>query len=309
MKAFIFPGQGIQKAEMGKDLYDNFPLAKQILKNADEILGRSLSKLMISGDEIELSRSINAQPAIFLYEYILASLQNEIQPNLVSGHSFGEFAALVISKSINFEDALRLVSVRAKLGEEYVMKNETSMAAVIGLDDAIVEQTIREISINDKNLIFIANYNGPGQLVLSGSRSGIKEACKAFKSLGAKRAVVLPIQGAFHTPMMQLVADQYQSYINSINFTHPIIPICQCADSSVNSDSNLIKLNLIKHMTSTVNWTKMVNQMVNFGITEFIEIGTDNTLQKIVARMYPELKVTSILDSKQFIGLVRNYSL
>ena len=309
MKAFIFPGQGIQKAEMGKDLYVSFPLAKQILNNADDILGRSLSKIMISGDEIELSRSYNAQPAIFLYEYILATLQNEIKPDLVAGHSFGEFAALAVNKSITFEDALRLVSVRAEFGENFVKNSETAMAAVIGLEVKVIEQTIVEISRNENNVIFIANYNGPGQVVLSGSRSGIKEACREFKLLGAKRAVFLPIQGAFHTPLMDNISDQYKTHIDKIDFYSPQIPICQCADSCINTDTNLIKLNLMKHMTSSVNWTKMVEQMVDYGITEFIEIGTDNTLQKIVERMYPELKATSILDIKSYFNKVRNYKI
>jgi [acyl-carrier-protein] S-malonyltransferase len=309
MKAFIFPGQGIQKAEMGKDLYNFFPLAKQILKNADDILERSLSKIMISGDEFELSRSYNAQPAIFLYEYIMATLQNDVKPDLVAGHSFGEFAALVVNKSITFEDALRLVMARAEFGENFVKNNETAMAAVIGLEDTTIEQTILEISKNDNNSIFIANYNGPGQIVLSGSKSGIKEACRAFKLLGAKRAFVLPIQGAFHTPLMDNVANIYKNHIDKIDFYLPYIPICQCADSSINIDTNLIKINLMNHMTSSVNWTKMVKQMVDYGITEFIEIGTDDTLQKIVKRMYPELKTTSVLDIKYYQGKIRNYSI
>lgn len=309
MRAFIFPGQGIQKAEMGKDLYFSFPQARQILNNADEILGRSLSKIMISGDEIELSRSYNAQPAIFLYEYILATLQNEIMPDIVAGHSFGEFAALAVNKSITFDDALRLVSIRAEFGESFVQNNETAMAAVIGLDDDIIEQKITEITRNRNNAIFIANYNGPGQIVLSGTKSGIKEACKEFKLLGAKRAVILPIGGAFHTPLMNEVSELYKSHINSISFREPKIPICQCTDSSINSDINSIKLNLMQHMISSVNWTRMVEKMVSHGVTEFVEIGTDNTLQKIVKRMYPELNVSSILDISTYYGKVNNYSI
>ena len=216
---------------------------------------------------------------------------------------------MAVNNTITFEDALRLVSIRAKLGEDFVNNNNTAMAAVIGLEDYIVEQKIKEISDKTNNFIFIANYNGPGQLVLSGSRTGIKDACKEFKSMGAKRAVILPIQGAFHTPMMQNVADVYSNHINKIEFISSRIPICQCADSNINTDPKLIKFNLLKHMTSSVNWTKMVKNLVNYGITEFIEIGTDNTLQKIVSRMYPDLKVTSILDSNQFKGKVRNYSI
>jgi [acyl-carrier-protein] S-malonyltransferase len=309
VKAFIFPGQGIQKAEMGKDLYNFFPFAKQILENADDILGRSLSSVMISGDEIELTRSYNAQPAIFLYEFILATMQDDIKPDLVAGHSFGEFAALVVNNSIKFEDALRLVMTRAELGENFVNNHETAMAAVIGLDDEIIEHTVSEISKNLDNSVFIANYNGPGQLVLSGSETGIKEACRVLKLVGAKRAIVLPIKGAFHTPLMNHVAISYKIHIENVDFYLPHIPICQCADSSINIDEKIIKRNLINHMTSSVNWTKMVKQMVDFGITEFIEIGTDDTLQKIVKRMYPELKVTSILDIQQYKDKIRNYSI
>lgn len=309
MKAFIFPGQGIQKAEMGKDLFYSFPQAKQVLNYADEILGRSLSKIMISGDEIELSRSFNAQPAIFLYEYILATLQTEIFPDIVAGHSFGEFAALTVNKSLAFEDALKLVSLRAELGEIFVKNNETAMAAVIGLNDDIIEEKITEISKTPNNSVFIANYNGPGQIVLSGTKSGIKEACREFKLRGAKRAVILPIGGAFHTPLMNEVSDLYKTHISKISFRDPITPICQCADSQINKDKDNIKYNLKKHMTSSVNWTEIVEKMVNFGVTEFIEIGTDDTLQKIVKRMYPELNVSSILDIRTYNGKVKNYSI
>jgi [acyl-carrier-protein] S-malonyltransferase len=309
MKAFIFPGQGIQKANMGKDLYFNFPAGKELLDFADELLGRSISKIMIDSDEIELSKSYNAQPAIFLYEVILATIQNDIAPDLVAGHSFGEFAALVINKTLKFEDALRLVDIRSNFGAEFSKNFDSAMAAVIGLDDKIVEDTIKSIIDDSHENIFIANYNGPGQLVLSGSRNGIKEACKVFKSLGAKRAVILPIEGAFHTPLMKNIELGYNQSINKINFKDAIIPICQCTDSQIYLNSEKIKSNLMNHMTSSVNWTKMVHNMVNFGVTEFIEIGTDDTLQKIIRRMYPNLITSSILNSKTYNGFVRNYSI
>jgi [acyl-carrier-protein] S-malonyltransferase len=309
MKAFIFPGQGIQKASMGKDLYNNFPLAKDLLNYADQILGRSISKIMIDDDEIELSKSSNSQPAIFLYEVILATIQNDIEPDLVAGHSFGEFAALVVNKTLKFEDALKLVDIRSNLGFKFSNSFESAMAAVIGLDDLIVENTIKSIVDNSNEKIFIANYNGPGQLVLSGSRNGIKEACKIFKNIGAKRAVILPIEGAFHTPLMKEIELEYSKSISKIEFSNTKIPICQCADSKIYLNSSEIKSNLITHMTSSVNWTKMIHNMVEFGINEFIEIGTDDTLQKIISRMYPKLKVNSILFSKSLNGKVRNYSI
>jgi [acyl-carrier-protein] S-malonyltransferase len=309
MKAFIFPGQGIQKAYMGKDLYYKYPAAKELLDMADELLGRSISKIMIDSDEIELSKSFNAQPAIFLYEVILATIQKDIVPDIVAGHSFGEFAALVINKTLKFEDALRLVDIRSNFGSEFSKNFDSAMAAVIGLDDKIVEDTILSITENTNESIFVANYNGPGQLVLSGSRIGIKEACKVFKSLGAKRAVILPIEGAFHTPLMKHIELGYNHSINKFDFKDPIIPICQCTDSQIYLNSEKIKSNLMYHMTSSVNWTKMIHNMVNYGVTEFIEIGTDDTLQKIIKRMYPNIITFSMLSSKTYDGFVRNYSI
>lgn len=309
MKAFIFPGQGIQKASMGKDLYYKYPAAKELLDMADELLGRSISKIMIDSDEIELSKSFNAQPAIFLYEVILATIQKDIVPDIVAGHSFGEFAALVINNTLKFEDALKLVDIRSNFGSEFSKNFDSAMAAVIGLDDKIVEDTILSITENINESIFVANYNGPGQLVLSGSRIGIKEACKVFKSLGAKRAVILPIEGAFHTPLMKDIELGYNQSINQFIFFDSIIPICQCTDSRIHLNSEKIKSNLMYHMTSSVNWTKMVHNMVNYGVTEFIEIGTDDTLQKIIKRMYPNLITSSILSSKTYDGFVRNYSI
>ena len=309
MKAFIFPGQGIQKGGMGKDLYLNYPAAKELFDYADELLRRKISKIMIEDDEIELSKSFNSQPAIFLYEVILATIQNDIVPDIVAGHSFGEFAALVINKTLKFEDALKLVDIRSNLGSEFVKNSQSAMAAVIGLEDKIVEETIKLISENTNENIFIANYNGPGQLVLSGTRSGIKEACKTFKNLGAKRAVILPIEGAFHTPLMSDVESVFCQSINGFNFSDAEIPICQCADSKIYFKAEQLKSNLMHHMTSSVNWTKMIHNMVKFGVTDFIEIGTDDTLQKIIRRMYPTLLSSSILTSKTYNGIVKNYSI
>lgn len=309
MKAFIFPGQGIQKAEMGRDLFFNFSKAKELLLQADDLLERSISRIMIEGSEIELSRSYNAQPAIFLYEVLLATMQDEIKPDIVAGHSFGEFAALVVNQSLTFTDALQLVQSRALIGDSFGKTIESAMAAVIGLDDKLVEESIESLVKEFGEKIFIANYNGPGQLVLSGSRLGIKEACKLFKSLGAKRAVILPIEGAFHTPLMREAELSYSESIEKVVFKTPTIPICQCANSMINYDSGVIKSNLLQHMTSSVNWTKMVHNLVNHGVTEFIEVGTDDTLQKIVRRMYPDLKITSILKSTSYKDKVRDYSL
>jgi [acyl-carrier-protein] S-malonyltransferase len=309
MKAFIFPGQGIQKEGMGKELLLHFPEAKELLLKADALLGRSISQIMSSGSELDLSKSYNSQPAIYLYEVLLATVQKELVPDIVTGHSFGEFAALVVNKTLSFEDGLRLVSIRADIGDRFAAEMNSAMAAVIGLEDKIVEDTIQNISAMLKEPIFVANYNGPGQIVLSGSRIGIKAACKKFKEIGAKRAVILPIEGAFHTPLMKSAENSFSNSIDALDFQQPILPICQCSDSSIYMEADLIKDNLRTQMTSSVNWTKMVHNLVSYGVNEFIEIGTDDTLQKIVKRMYPELKVTSILNIDSYKGKLKDYSL
>lgn len=297
MRALIFPGQGIQREGMGKDLYDNFSIAKDYFEYANKILGRRITDIMFQGSELELMETINTQPAVFLYEVILALSQKDIKPDVVAGHSLGEFAALVVNGCLSFEDGLNLVLNRAVIAQKVCEKFDTAMGAVIGFPDEYIQQRLKEISEESGEPIYFANFNGPGQVVITGSKIGVRIACKIFKAEGAKKAVPLAISGSFHSPYMEEAKIELGEIINKTEFKEPICPIYQCVDGEAHSEPKKIKENLIEHITHPVLWTSMVRNMERDGVTEFYEVGTDDTLQKIVARMCPEKKVTSLWEN------------
>ncbi len=292
MKAYIFPGQGAQFVGMGKDLYENNSLAKDYFEKANSILGFRITDLMFSGTDEDLKQTKVTQPAIFLHSVIKAfTLGENFKPDMVAGHSLGEFSALVANKSLTFEDGLKLVSKRALAMQKACELNPSTMAAVLGLDDSKVEEICASIT---EHIVVAANYNCPGQLVISGSIEGITVACEKLKAAGAKRALVLQVGGAFHSPLMEPAKKELEEAINATHFSNPICPVYQNVNAMAVSDSTEIKLNLISQLTSPVRWTHMVQNMVADGATEFFECGPGNVLQGLVKKNNREAIVLAV---------------
>ncbi len=293
MKAYIFPGQGAQFVGMGKDLYENSSLAKELFEKANELLGFSITDIMFGGTAEELKQTKVTQPAIFLHSVILAkTLGDSLQPDMVAGHSLGEFSALVVNKTLTFEDALTLVYKRAMAMQKACELNPSTMAAVLNLDDKIVETICAEITAAG-NIVVPANYNCPGQLVISGSIEGVNIACEQLKAAGAKRALVLPVGGAFHSPLMQPAAVELEAAINATKFHAPVCPVYQNVTANAVTDPAAIQKNLIAQLTGSVKWTQTVQQMIADGATTFIEVGPGKVLQGLVKKVDPAVEAMS----------------
>jgi [acyl-carrier-protein] S-malonyltransferase len=294
MKAFVFPGQGAQFVGMGKDLYDNIPLAKKMFEQANEILGYRITDIMFNGTDDELKQTKVTQPAVFLHSVISALCMDEdFDPKMVAGHSLGEFSALVTAGALNFEDGLRLVYARAMAMQKACEATPSTMAAIIALPDETVEQICAEVN-KPGNVCVAANYNCPGQLVISGNIEAINEACEKLKVAGAKRALPLKVGGAFHSPLMQPAKDELQAAIEKTNFSTPRCPIYQNVDGMPHTDPTEIKKNLISQLTSSVRWTKCVQSMIADGADDFTECGPGKALQGMISKINREVSVHGI---------------
>lgn len=285
MKAYVFPGQGAQFTGMGKDLYESSALAKELFEKANEILGFRITDIMFEGTAEELKETKVTQPAVFLHSVILAkTLGEDFKPEMVAGHSLGEFSALVANGTLSFEDGLKLVSQRAIAMQKACEITPSTMAAVLGLADNIVEEVCASID----GIVVAANYNCPGQLVISGETTAVEKACEAMKVAGAKRALILPVGGAFHSPMMEPAREELAAAIEATTFSTPICPVYQNVTANAVSDANEIKKNLIIQLTAPVKWTQSVQQMIADGATLFTEVGPGKVLAGLINKIDKE---------------------
>jgi [acyl-carrier-protein] S-malonyltransferase len=289
--AFVFPGQGAQFSGMGKNLYETNTLAKEYFEQANEILGFRITDTMFSGSDEDLKQTKVTQPAIFLHSTILFLTTPDLKPDMVAGHSLGEFSALVANKVLSFEDGLRLVAKRAAAMQRACEINPSTMAAILGLEDAKVEEICAGIT---DEVVVAANYNCPGQLVISGSIEGVNKACELMKAAGAKRALVLQVGGAFHSPLMEPAREELESAIMATNFANPTCPVYQNVDAHPYITPADIKQNLVAQLTAPVRWTQTVQKMVENGATRFTEVGSGNVLQGLVKKIHKEAATEGI---------------
>lgn len=290
-KAYVFPGQGAQYPGMGKELYDNYPLAKEMMNKANEILGFDILKIMFEGTEQDLMQTKVTQPAIFIHSVTLANiLSDNFKPDMVAGHSLGEFSALVAAKAMTYEDGLKLVFARAMAMQKACEIHPSTMAAVIGLDETTVEEVLSTIT---EEIVVPANYNTIGQIVISGSIKGIELAMEKLKAAGAKRVLPLKVGGAFHSPLMEPARLELETAIDKTPFQTPICPIYQNVSALPSIDSMQIKQNLIDQLTSPVKWTQTIKNMINDGAKEFIEVGPGNVLQGLIKKISPDINAYS----------------
>lgn len=309
MKAFLFPGQGTQKEGMGKDLYENFPKARAIFEQANDILGERFTDTLFTASEEFLMDTRYTQMGIFIYECALALGQDEVKADCTAGHSLGEYAALVVSGVLTFEEAVPFIKKRGQVFYEAFQKHPSAMGAVIGIPEEQVLAVLKQVTEEDGENLYIANYNGPGQLVVTGGTQSVKKACKILKEMGAKRALVLPQKGVGHSPNSAEEGRILGEELKKLTFHEARIPIYQDADGKPHTDPKEILENQIKLMTYPVQWTNITLNMVANGVTEFYECGTDDTLSKIVARMCPDKKVVSLLDEQPYVGKVHNFKI